>query len=187
MCVVAPAPADLMMQLRRWPRRASVGPSARDALVADLPADSVRGGLVSRLTDVSAAGIQCSAAGDRPVASGPGPYSARAGWPTPRYCYAEDGGRRSAMMMAGIGLAVAAVPTPKASANPMAPAPAAPVPPVGPPPLPPGFPPPGSAAAVRRARRPRLPRPRASRATSSTARRRPRPTRRCGRSSRAAR
>ena len=51
--------------------------------------------------------------------------------------------RRSAMMMAGLGLAVVAVPTPTAGANPMAPEPPLPVPepPVGPPP-PPGFPPP---------------------------------------------
>jgi len=47
------------------------------------------------------------------------------------------------MMMAGLGLAVVAVPTPKAAANPLAPEPPlpAPEPPVGPPP-PPGFPPP---------------------------------------------
>ena len=57
--------------------------------------------------------------------------------------------RRSAMKMAGLGVAMVAVPTPKAGANPEAPLPGPPPPPGAPPgPMPPGapFPPPPGAA-----------------------------------------
>ncbi len=57
--------------------------------------------------------------------------------------------RRSAMVMAGLGLAAAAAPAPNAAANPMAPEPPlpGPEPPAGPPP-PPGAPPPPPEAAA---------------------------------------
>jgi beta-glucanase (GH16 family) len=58
-----------------------------------------------------------------------------------------DMDRRSALVMAGLGLAVAAVPTPNAAANPEQPLPG-PEAPVGPPPPAPGAPAPAPAAAV---------------------------------------